>query len=603
MSLDCAPQAPLSVRRDDGASGWALLIIIWLATAAALALAFGSVAIFDRLSTDDAMRLVEVRDFMAGQSWFDLVQYRLVPPAGLNMHWSRLIDLPLALLIGAGATVLPPLDAERFALAAWPVLLLLPMLAGVVQLTRRLADGRAGILALLFAATTGATLVHFRPGAIDHHNAQITLLIWTLVLLARERPSRWAMMGGAALAGLSLAIGLETLPAIAAIAVAVALRWIVEGPRSAPETAAFGGTFAAVLLVLLAVTAGPTRLLIPACDDLSIVQAMAGGLGGAGLAGLALTMRGGSWRIRFASAAVLALVLAACIAGLYPQCLVVPIETDPRLTALWLDSNSEARSVFAVARDLPQNLIPQFGFPVAALTLAFFALRRRADIARWPWLLTLGALAVLLLISLWLLRATAMADIVAVPLVAAALVRLFPAGEQRLFGLPRPTVIGALLLNQASLVLVGEASARGVEAIARRPHPAFVEGPATCSRATDYASLAALPPGLVLGFIDSGPFILMMTGHSVLAAPYHRNVAGNGAMFDVFLSPPAAARQRLTELNVDYVAFCPGAPERYSYAAVAPQGLAATLGRGEVPDFLVPAPLGETPITLYRVRR
>jgi hypothetical protein len=71
----------------------------------------------------------------------------------------------------------------------------------------------------------------------------------------------------------------------------------------------------------------------------------------------------------------------------------------------------------------------------------------------------------------------------------------------------------------------------------------------------------------------------------------------------VFLSPPAAARQRLAELGVDYVAFCPGAPERYSYAAVAPQGLAATLGRGEVPEFLVPVPLGETPLTLYRVRR
>jgi hypothetical protein len=603
MSLDCAPQAQLPVRRDDGAFGWPLLIIVWLATAAALTLAYGLAPIFDRLSTDDAMRLVEVRDFMAGQSWFDLVQHRLAPPAGVNMHWSRLIDLPLAALIGAGATVLPPLDAERFALAAWPVLLLLPMLAGVVRLARRLADGRAGTLALLFAATTGATLIHFRPGAIDHHNAQITLLIWTLVLLARERPSSRAMMGAAGLAALSLAIGLETLPAIAAIAVAVALRWVIEGPRSATETAAFGGTFAALLVVLLAVTAGPARFLIPACDDLSIAQVMAGGIGGIGLAGLALTMRGGSWRLRLAGATMLALVLAACVAGLYPQCLADPIETDPRLTTLWLDTNSEARSVFAVARDLPQNLIPQFGFPVAALVLAVLALRRRADVARWPWLLIMGALAVLLLISLWLLRAAAMADIVAVPLAAAALVRLFPAGEKRLFGLPRPTVVGALLLNQASLVLVGEASARGVEAITQRPHPAFVEGPATCSRAADYAPLAALPPGLVLSFIDGGPYILMMTGHSVLAAPYHRNVAGNGAMFDVFLSPPEIARQRLIELGVDYVAFCPGAPERYSYAAQAPQGLAARLRRREVPDFLASMPLGETPLTLYRVVR
>jgi hypothetical protein len=603
MSLDYAPPAHPVARLEGDAFGTPLLILMWLVTAASLWLSFGLTPIFDRLSTDDAMRLVEVRDLLAGQSWFDLVQHRLMPPEGVNMHWSRLIDLPIALLIGAGETVLAPLDAERFALAAWPILLLLPTLAGAVQLGCHLADGRARVLALLMAATVGTTLVHFRPGAIDHHNAQIALLMWTLVLLARERPSRPAAAAAGSLAAVSLAIGLETLPAIAVIAIAVALRWIVEGPRSARETAAFGAAFAVLLIALLAVTLGPAGFLLPTCDELSIVQVMAGSLGGAGLCGLALTMRGGSWRLRLAGATVLGLVIATAVAGIYPQCLADPIDTDPRLTTLWLDSNAEARSVFMVARDLPQNLIPLYGFPLAALALAALALRRHADIARWPWLLAIGTLAMLVLVSLWLMRAAAMADIVAVPLLAAALVRLFPTGEHRLFGLTRPALVGALLLNQASLLLVGEASARGVEAIIHRPRAAFVEGPATCSRAADFAPLAPLPPSLMLGFIDSGPYILMMSGHSVLAAPYHRNVKGNGAMFDVFLSPPGEALRRLADLGVDYVAFCAGAPERFSYAALAPEGLAAALGRGEVPDFLAPVPLAGTPLTLYRVRR
>ena len=41
------------------------------------------------------MRLVEVRDLIAGQGWFDLTQHRLDPP-GVSMHWSRVIDAPLA---------------------------------------------------------------------------------------------------------------------------------------------------------------------------------------------------------------------------------------------------------------------------------------------------------------------------------------------------------------------------------------------------------------------------------------------------------------------------------------------------------------------------
>ena len=50
--------------------------------------------------TDDAMRLVQVRDLLAGQGWFDMVQHRLMPPEGASMHWSRLVDAPLAALIG-----------------------------------------------------------------------------------------------------------------------------------------------------------------------------------------------------------------------------------------------------------------------------------------------------------------------------------------------------------------------------------------------------------------------------------------------------------------------------------------------------------------------
>jgi hypothetical protein len=601
MSHVCA--APAQPTSDAQLSASRLLVPVWLLTTAALALSFGTTPIFDRLSTDDAMRLVEVRDLIAGQSWFDLVQHRLVPPDGVNMHWSRLIDLPIALLIRTAGLVLAPLDAERFALVAWPALLLLPTLAAVVRLARQLADRRAEILALILAATVGTTLMHFRPGAIDHHNAQIALLLWALVLLARERPSPWASAAAGALCAVSLAIGLETLPAIAAIAVAVALRWVVAGSQSARETAAFGGAFAALLAILLAVTTAPDRPLLPACDALSVVQVMAGAMGGAGLAGLALTLPRGTWRIRLIGAAVLGGAIALAVAGLYPQCLADPIDTDPRLTTLWLDSVAEARSVFAVAHDLPQNLLPLFGFPAAALVLALLALRRDRSTPRWPWLVTIGTVAMLLLVSLWLMRAAAMTAIVAVPLMVAALVRLFPAGEHRLLGLTRPVLVAALLLNQPVLLLIGEASARGVEALTHARRPTFVEGPATCARASDYASLAAVPPGLVLGFIDAGPYILMMSKHSALAAPYHRNVAGNGAMFDVFLSAPEEARRRLMELGVDFLAFCPGAPERYAYAEQAPQGLAAQLGRGAVPEFLSPVPLGQTPLTLYRVNR
>ena len=50
------------------------------------------------------MRMSQVRALLAGQDWFDLRQYKMNWPDGANIHWSRLVDLPLAGLILLGRT-------------------------------------------------------------------------------------------------------------------------------------------------------------------------------------------------------------------------------------------------------------------------------------------------------------------------------------------------------------------------------------------------------------------------------------------------------------------------------------------------------------------
>ena len=77
MSVSATYSEP--ARPARGIETGKLLVLIWLATVAAYL--FASFTRGNDLSTDDAMRLVEVRDFLAGQGWFDLTQYRLGPPA------------------------------------------------------------------------------------------------------------------------------------------------------------------------------------------------------------------------------------------------------------------------------------------------------------------------------------------------------------------------------------------------------------------------------------------------------------------------------------------------------------------------------------------
>ena len=54
---------------------------------------------------DSLLRLVQIRDLIGGQGWFDLHQYRMGPDGGFVMHWSRLVDAPIAAIMLAVAAV------------------------------------------------------------------------------------------------------------------------------------------------------------------------------------------------------------------------------------------------------------------------------------------------------------------------------------------------------------------------------------------------------------------------------------------------------------------------------------------------------------------
>src|SRR4051794_11147128 len=141
---------------------------------------------------DSLLRLVEVRDMLAGQGWFDLHQYRMGLEGGFVMHWSRLVDAPIAaiiLVVSAltGSTAL----AESVAQVLWPALLF----CLTVFFTARAARNFGGAGAVLPAVVVGAAAFHFigifSPGALDHHNVQLMLTTASLSLLL-EAPARRA---------------------------------------------------------------------------------------------------------------------------------------------------------------------------------------------------------------------------------------------------------------------------------------------------------------------------------------------------------------------------------------------------------------------------
>ena len=119
--------------------------------------------------------------------------------------------------------------------------------------------------------------------------------------------------------------------------------------------------------------------------------------------------------------------------------------------------------------------------------------------------------------------------------------------------------------------------------------------------AADFAALAALPPGLVAGNVDLGPFLLALTPHSVLAAPYHRLSFGIVAAHEALSSPPDAARDILSRHKVTYVVTCGPRPPSGLIEPRLSASLWGQLQAGTVPDWLELVP-GTGPLVAYRLK-
>ena len=561
---------------------WPHLVAVW-----------SSGAFFD---TDDAMRLVQVRALIQGQSWFDMTVYPLDPPAGSFMHWSRVVDIPLVLLIKSFGLFTDTATAERLARLVFPLALLFALFAGVARLADVLLGSIARIPAIVATLLSGSATFQFQPGRIDHHAPQIVLLVFMVASALDALDPRLARRAGTAgaLAALSLAIGLENLPFIACLWACLVAAWVWQGATMAGTLRWFAAGFGTALVVFFAATVGPQRWFEPACDSLGMAHLGAGLIGSVGCAamtfcGTALDTRGR----RCAAAIIVAAAAALFVATAYPACLHDPFAgVDPLVREIWINHVTESlpfSEVWRQRRIMALLLLMPVLLGFAGAMAAALIVHARTGLR---FLLLALLIAVGLAGSFWQIRVfasvTPLAVCGALPVAVWLHDRLRRAGRDLLSILalclvfPFTSAAWALALPEERVALVGAG---------------------TCLTPAALAPIAALPAGRVLAPIDAGPYILAHTGMSVFAAPYHRNNDGNRFALHAFLAAPAPARAMLDARQVDYVAVCPGLPETAGLAQHQRDSLAAALTQGSPPPWLVQVPLTGTPVRLFRVAR
>jgi hypothetical protein len=546
--------------------------------------------------TDDNMRLLQVRAWMSGQEWFDLRQYRLNPPDGLDIHWSRIVDLPLAGLILFFRLFTTPEWAERWAIGIAPLLPLGIVLVALALTARRLVAPRAWPLALVLMLGTSATMLMFMPGRIDHHGWQLAALAVTVAALADPSPRRGGALVGAA-GAFSLGIGLEMLPYVAASGAVLALRWVWdrdEAPRLAAYGAALGlGTAAAYL----GFASEANRAL--RCDALTPPWLTVMTAAGAALFVLARIGPRARWA-RFALAAAAGAIIAGGFAALFPQCLGRPEGVSDELARMWLNNVREAKPIYAhpLRNAVPMAMLPVIGL-VGAI-VATLASWRGPRFALWLPVTAFAAFAAAML--LWQVRAGPAAQLLAIPGTVALLWMATPWLIRR--APPAVRVIGIVAAFLIASGLLPSLVLRALPGTEPDRRTRIVnEANRRCPTLPSLRPLNRLTPAIVFTHVDLGPRLAVATHHRTITGPYHRNEA---AILGVHRAFQGSDEQFLTiarRYGATYLLTCPNMAETTVYRARSPQGFYARLSAGQVPDYLEPVPLSpRSPLKLWRIK-
>jgi hypothetical protein len=546
--------------------------------------------------TDDNMRIMQVRALLHGQGWFDLRDYRMNPPFGANIHWSRLVDLPIAGLILALRPFLGGAGAERWAVAIAPMLPFLLLLFSLAMTARRLLGPTAYLLAFIALFFAGSNNGMFTPERIDHHGWQLALLALSISSIADRDKVRGGIVLGLSTA-LSLAIGLEMIIYLALAGVAMVLFWVddeAERERLRTYAVSLGGATAFAFLVF---ASNDNRGAV--CDALSPVWLSDALIGSALMLGLAW-LSPADWKRRLALAVVAGIVVAAFHALTWPHCLQRLEGVSPEVERLWLSHVKEARPVYMHGWRIATLIV---ALPVTgAIGWALLAwkgwgdreLRRRILGAALP-----GIAASLLL--LWQVRTGPAAQMMAVVGGAAIIWFLLPrfwGGRNFLsvvFGSFLVVAIGGGMLVP---VLVGF--------IPEKPETARDKqiGKANnlCGSMWGLRPVALQPKGVVMTYVDLGPRLIAVTHHDAIAGPYHRNGQQIADVMNFWRGSEAQAHALAGKYRVNYVLSCPNSSTTTIFAAEAPKGFYMQLQRNEIPSWLTPVPLPkDSPYRMWRV--
>jgi hypothetical protein len=556
---------------------------------------------FVRLNNDDVLRLMSVRDLIAGQSWFDMNQYRINPPVGLPVHWSRYIDAGIASIIYPLSLVVPMQTAEHIGVTVWSTLVIVLCVLLVGFGTRRIFGTTAACVAIASLMLLPVfTDLYLGPGMIDHHNVQILMmLVMAFGLVWPDRPRMSGVATGIA-AGFSLAVGLEALPFILTVGMLVYLSSLTAPSRA--KLVAFCLSIGISSVVFWVGQTAPFALLTPHCDQLALPVLSLIWVAVAACLLPLLSHRVQSHPLAYLACTAIMLVISLvltwpligpCTAGPYgdlPLYLQEVMENDfIELSPVWvLIARSPVSAIVLV--------LPVFATLIAGAIQYVFD-RRNPDISpentRALGLMLLLCLAGAGLVCFQMRTVNIPASVV--PMIAGYVV------ARRLIayhaGRGAVQVVYALALTM--IMITPTAVAMNLRPILEPIKSAGAAGATTSyTKCRSYDSLTTLneaPPGKIIVSTHFGAQIIWATHHDTLSAGFHRSAEAFANAYIPFTLEEDEMETYLSATDATYLLLCAGRTYESAFAT--------DLAHGGTANWLRRVPISNPYQVLFEILR
>lgn len=537
---------------------------------------------------DSNLRLQQIRDWMAGQAWFDVRLAHFGLEGFTPMHWTRLADLGPAALIAIFTPFVGQANAETIAVVAFPMLLRIPLLFACIWAVHRLVPTISTKIVGLAVLIVGMHLfllhIHFRPGLIDHHNLQIIALV---VFVGGALGVRTFQSGLISAAGMvsGLVVGFDAIPHVAAAIFAIGLLWLINPQQERAFLKGLGlGTIA------LTAVFGPVFIPQPWttawCDSWTVpIAAIMLGFGVTAvlLAG-PLSALQDLWK-RCVAAALFGGAILASLLWSFPACRnPLPLQ-DPLIQKYWMSSIAENANALQLMTEATSSVIVWLLPLVAAIYYLYAIKLKRFTLA--AGLPLLATLAMGLVFGLMYFRGlpmlTALTLLIMGPLVAQLLLRLNVSDRRAFFY----TGLSVLLVLVPAIIGIVRPD---------RPEPSNgasilsikQTAESNCLKGAVLERVQALPPGLMIAAFGQSEYLLRKTHHTTAFAGYHRAKDGNLWVIQWLIAKPEEAKAMLKQHQPKYLAVCPLSQQLHMMARDNPDSLIGQAFIGKPPAWLKP---------------